>query len=158
MKTIPLTQGKVALVDDEDFKWLSQWKWQLKTDRSGNQYASRMQSGPNGVRKLVLMHIVVKPPPEGMINDHRDGNGINNQKQNLRAATRSQNCMNRRSRKQHGFKGIAFQKNLKKWTASVRTKGKYYHLGVFGTAREAAEAYNAKAVELFGSFANLNSL
>jgi len=159
MKRIPLTKGEFALVDDEDFVWLSQWKWCCHVDKSGQKYARRI-AYKGRKRKLIMMHKIVKAPPEGMINDHRDRNGLNNQKDNLRPCTRSQNCMNRNPRKtsKTGFKGIAFAAKLGKWVAFVRTCGKFYHLGVFTDPVSAAKAYNRKALEMFGEFARLNDI
>lgn len=157
MKNVPLTQGQYAIVDDEDYERVTQFKWQCHIDRSGQKYARRTDYS-NGGKRLVTMHSFIKPPPVGMINDHRDGNGLNNQKTNLRECTRSQNCMNRRSRQPHGFKGIAFNRQLQKWVAFIRTKGHTYHLGVFIEPISAARAYNQKAIELFGEFAKLNAV
>jgi hypothetical protein len=96
---------------------------------------------------------------EALLIDHKNGNGLDNQFSNLRAATKAQNQMNSRSTR--GYKGVRFSKrhgSPGRWEARIGIGGRYQHLGTFDTAEEAAVAYNAKAVELFGEFARLNEV
>ena len=105
MKYIPLTQGKLAIVDDEDFEWLSQWKWHFNRKK----YAARTI---NHSGKL-YMHQVILNTPKGMLSDHRNGNGLDNRRKNLRACNVQQNKANSRLPKNNtsGFKGVYWEKN-----------------------------------------------
>lgn len=90
--------------------------------------------------------------------DHKDGNGLNNQRSNLRTATRAQNARNRRIRTDNtsGFKGVTWRKDLGKWNAFIEIKTKRIHLGYFTDPMEAACAYDMAAVKYFGEFAHCN--
>jgi HNH endonuclease len=156
MKAIPLTQGKVALVDDADFEWLSQWKWQavleghvwyaIRTDRSGDR------------ERKVKMHRLIMGEPEGVEIDHQDGDGLNNQRGNLRQATHSQNHQNRRKIRgcSSKYKGVSWHKLCKRWQAYIKLSGVRRHLGLFKSEKVAALAYDFAARDLFGEFAKLN--
>lgn len=149
MKQIPLTQGKFALVDDADFDWLNQWKW-FAHKRKRIWYAARNARHPNGDRYTLSMHSLLLP--EAALVDHWDGNGLNNQRHNVRAATQVQNSANAQKRaNESGFKGVDFHKD-KRWRA--RLNGKF--LGYFSSSEAAARAYDVAAKELFGEFARLN--
>lgn len=149
MKTIPLTRGLVAIVDDEDFERLSKWKW---FSHAGGKtwYASRIESN-----RHVLMHLEISPPPLGMSVDHVDGNGLNNQKCNLRWCTQSQNLANaRRAPPQSGYRGV--QRRGSMWSAILTVNGRTHRLGIFETAEEAARVRDDAARKYFGAFARVN--
>lgn len=153
MKEIQLTQGKVALVDDEDYENLNKWKWYaIKNHR--NYYAVRYI---NKDKKTIFMH---KEILKGIICDHRDRNGLNNQKENLRIATLQQNNMNRRGcdNSSSNYKGVTWDKNAKKWRPSIQINKKTIHLGSFALEVEAAKVYNRAALKYHGEFACLNQL
>jgi len=154
MKEIALTQGKVALVDDEDFVWLNKFKWHVSRKRN-LYYAQRKIGG-----KHIKMHQFILPPVSGYETDHKDGNGLNNQKKNLRYATNSQNQANvkKRQNQPNGFKGITEDKRarVKRWVAFINKNGEKHYLGYHETPVEAAQAYDRAAVELFGEFAKTN--
>ena len=155
MKTIPLTQGQVALVDDADYEWLSAFKWYALKVKSGGFYAVR-QEGPRGSSTTRYMHRAICPEfPEV---DHFNQNKLDNQRHNLRAATRSQNKANtgRYSTNTSGFKGVCWSKAAGKWQAQLRIKGRRGYLGCFSDCMEAARAYDSAAKENFGEFACLN--
>lgn len=147
MKEIVLTQGKVALVDDEDFERLSQWKWHFT--KLG--YAVRHHG--------VYMHREILGVPKGTYVDHVNGFRLDNRKANLRACTNSQNMRNRPKtvRNKSGYKGV-FVAQQGKWGACIQIDGRQKHLGFHDTREQAAEAYNKAALELHGEFAVLNQV
>lgn len=151
VKEIPLTKGKIALVDDADYEWLMQWKWHVTT----NGYAVRRERGKGKPAPFVIMHRALIGTAPGMDTDHIDGNKPNNQRNNLRMVTRSQNNANIRRAKNStsGFKGVSFSKSRNKWSASISLNRKYFWLGYFNVAEDAYEAYCRKAKELFGEYA-----
>jgi len=158
MKTIQLTNSnQVALVDDEDYDYLNQWTW--RTNASG--YACRKTT--NKQRKCItfFMHRVIMAIVDPTINiDHINDNKLDNQRSNLRCATRSQNTGNQRklTKASSKYKGVSVYTKTHKWQAQINCNKQHYYLGLFATEIEAARAYNKKAVELFGAFARLNEL
>jgi len=154
MKEIQLTQGKVALVDDEDFEYLNQFKWNAYK-KNNVFYTSRYTGKVNGKHIYIYMHWDVM---DRKWIDHVDHDGLNNQRSNLRPCTSQQNMMNGRKRNvitSSKFKGVCWFKRKSKWIAFIK-KEKQIHLGYFNNEIEAAKAYNTKAIELFGEFACLN--
>ncbi len=160
MPEIPLTQGKVAIVDEEDFEWLSKFKWCVfiirhKGTPTGKYYACRTLR-INGRMTTVLMHREILKEVKEI--DHRDCDGLNNRRSNLRPASDFQNACNRS--KQEGtssrFKGVAWNKRKRNWEAYIKVNRKKQYLGNFGDEIDAALAYNKAAIQLFGEFANVN--
>jgi hypothetical protein len=154
VKQISLTRGMVALVDDEDFDFLSQFSWSAwKTPHHNTWYAVARKEGRN-----VYMHRLLLDAPPGIEVDHRDGNGLNNQRKNLRYASRSEQMMNTQKMKGKSskYKGVSWYKRYSKWMARVKKNGKYVFLGYFDDEEAAAQAYDVKARELFGEYARLN--
>lgn len=145
---IPLTQGKFAIIDEEDFEAIGMHKWYY-----GAGYALRKLK-----RKTIRMHSVINKTPDGYETDHIDGNGLNNQKLNLRNATRHNNVMNTNSRRNSSskYKGVSWKLDRKKWLATICFNKKDIHLGYFISEIEAALAYNKAALKYFGEFAKLN--
>lgn len=161
MKKIELTQGLFALVDDEDFAWLSQWKWRAQKTSYGELIAVRKgRQGEKEEGKMIRMHRQIMDSPKGMEVDHRNHITLDNQRRNLRPCTRSQNAQNQR--KQSGttskFKGVCFCrfKANKNWMAAIKLNGKRTHIGYFADEIDAAKAYDKKAKKLFGEFAFVN--
>ncbi len=146
MKTIKLTQGQVALVDDCDYEYLMQWKW----------YAQRVDNGFRAVR-TIYMHTVIAEcmDIDARYLDHIDQNPSNNQRSNLRGATNSQNGHNRGHNKNSktGVKGVYFHKKSGKYEAQITVEGKKHWLGLFNTTSEAEKVVVAKREELVGEFA-----
>lgn len=152
MKRIPLTQGKFALVDNEDFNHLNQWKWCYHLG-----YAIRSIWIRKNKTRIIRMHRVITNCPAGLEPDHRDKNGLNNQKYNLRICTRTQNQMNakRRSDNISGYRGVSIHKDGH-ITVEIRINRKKTRIGTFPDLISAAKAYDTKAKELYGEFASLN--
>lgn len=163
MKQIPLTQGKVAIVDDELYEWLNQWKWLAHWYKNNNSfYAERIiylgGGRRNPKRKAVRMHRLILRVKKGQITDHINHDTLDNRRVNLRRCTNAQNLQNQLPRKNTSskYKGVSWYKSNKKWVASIRLNYKYIYLGCFVSEIKAAEAYDAKAKEIFGEFAYLN--
>ena len=157
MKTIPLTKGYCTIVDDADYAWLSQWKWCACTSETGRVCAFRCPVDPvTGKHTAILMHRVILNAPKGVDVDHRDLDGLNNQRDNLRFATVSQNQMNTRIRKHNksGFKGVSLHPD-RKWHAYIKKDGKGINLGGFDTPEEAHAAYCRAAESMFGDFSRV---
>lgn len=154
MRKIPLTKEKFALVDDEDYEWLNQFKWHY----AGNGCARRNTSKVWGKPIHVSMHRVIMSCPDGLVVDHINGDRLDNQKQNLRICTQSENSMNRvlASNNTCGYKGVYWHKGKKRWYAHITINGKQKHIGLFKNIHDAARRYNEKALELFGEFAKVN--
>ncbi|MDP3066624.1 MAG: HNH endonuclease, partial [Methanobacteriaceae archaeon] len=134
VKKIELTQGKVALIDDEDYDWLSQWKWCARKGKH-TYYATRnvylgIFDGKEKT-KTIWMHRLVAGTREGFVTDHVDGDGLNNQRENLRECSNRQNMQNQRKSGTSRFPGIYWNKVAKKWIAQIRVNGKRKFLGYF---------------------------
>lgn len=161
MKTINLTQGKVALVDDEDFERLKKFKWYAIKNKK-TFYAKRgVNMGKNKIKHFSMHKEIMGDFPLGMTNiDHKDKDGLNNQKNNLRFCTFSQNMRNRnkQSNNTSGYTGVTYFKKLKKWRAETHLNKKHISLGLYDNKIDAAKAYNEFAKEHHGEFAVLNDL
>lgn len=158
MKEIQLTKGKVALVDDEDFEYLNQWKWQACQKRNNKYYVGRTDYKVKGKKNRIWMHRLIMKPFENFIIDHIDGNGLNNQKNNLRICTHSQNLMNRckNINNTSGYKGVVYNKLDKKYRAKIYFNSKCISLGRYINPIDAARAYNQAAQKYHGEYAQLN--
>ena len=157
-KRIPLTKGYFAIVDDQDYEWLSQWKWRSLLSK-GKVYAIRHQRGGYHKYLTVLMHRQIMDAPIDKLVDHRDGNGLNNQRDNLRLVNNQQNSHNSqgyRKGKTSKFKGVSWDKEKGKWGAYIRVNGKVKNLGRYISEVDAARVYDDKARQFFGEFAWLN--
>lgn len=156
MKTIELTKGLVALVDDEDYDFLSQWKWYAKTNKkTGKSYACRSVHTAGQQPKAVVIHRTIMQAKPGEIVDHKDGNPLNNQRSNLRICNHQQNTCNSPSRSGTSkYKGV--HKQGGKWAAVILANGVSHRLGSYYNEGNAARAYNEAAARLHGEFAYLN--
>jgi len=153
-KEIELTQGKVAIVDDDMYDELSQHKWHVMQVASGYYYAARKTSGRNGTTYL---HRVVAGAARGEHVDHINGDRLDDRRANLRICTPSQNLRNSGPRNPvSGYKGIYPTGKSGKWKAGITRNGEYQHLGVFPTLEEAARIYNEATLEYHGEFAYQN--
>jgi hypothetical protein len=158
MREIKLTQNKVALVDDEDFGRLNQFKWFAHYDRH-NWYACRHTGRINGKDPTTGMHRTIMTPPDGMEVDHKDGNGLNNQKSNLRICQHIHNNRNLKPRSEKissQLKGVSWNKRRKKFRARITSDRHTIYLGCFVSEQEAALAYDHAAKKLHGDYARTN--
>ncbi|HUS72318.1 MAG TPA: AP2 domain-containing protein [Sedimentisphaerales bacterium] len=159
MKFIPLTQNKYAIVDDADYEWLNHYKWYASYQR-GRWYARRnIFDYEKQKTTTISMHQMLLVVSIGNEVDHKDGNGLNNQRNNLRIATRADNQHNQRTQqriKTSQYKGVHLDKQYNLWRAHIKYNGKVIHIGRYKAEKQAAMAYDVKAKELFGSFAKIN--
>jgi pheromone shutdown-related protein TraB len=151
IRFIPLTRGKAAIVDAEDYEILRKFKWH-SLHNGKKTYAYHSFGGKN-----IGMHRIIMQEPKGFVVDHIDGNGLNNTRRNLRVCTWSQNQLNSRPRgKTSRYKGVCRHRN--KWLVSMKIKGKNKYIGCFDDEIEAAKTYDRAAKIYLGSFAYLNFL
>lgn len=141
-----------ALVDDEDFQNVSRYRWWLAR-RHRNFYAMGIVSG-----QRVYLHRFIMSPPEGMVVDHMNRNGLDCRRSNMRITSKTKNAQNTRHRSHNtsGFRGVYFCKQTGRWRAEIRCNGKVKKLGRYHDKVHAARVYDVNAVELHGEFATLN--
>ena len=156
MKEIKLTQGFVAIVDDEDYERLSKYKWCC-------HYGYAIRGVAAGVRRrtTVQMHVEIMGKIDGLELDHINGSPLNNRKKNLRHVTRSQNMQNQKAVRKNSlskYKGVQRRRDRGTWMAIIVFKGRHYMLGCYKSERDAAWVYNVWAESLFGKYARLNVL
>ena len=136
MKEIPLTRGKVALVDDEDYNELSKYKWWL-FGHGKAFYAIWVERCNDGKRHKKYMHSMIVKTPPGMEVDHINGNGLDNRRENLRVGTHRNNMQNRHVPKSSKYPGVNWNKNAKKWQSLIWIDGKTRYLGYFSDELQA---------------------
>ena len=157
MKQITLSQGQIAIVDDQDFEELSKYNW-FPQKGCNTVYAVR-NSTVNGKAKTISMHRHVLGITDGNTHcDHINGNGIDNRRENLRPCTRSENHKNKVLYKSNatGFKGVSLHKVTGRFQSSICVDGTQKYLGLYENAISAAHAYDEAAKQLHGEFARLN--
>jgi len=158
MKRIPLTQGKFALVDDSDYEDLNRYKWCVM--ESDNIFYALRSVRISKNKYHILMHRVILglSRGDGLLTDHIDRNGLNNQRNNLRIVNHSQSSRNRRlqSNNSSGYRGVSWHGRRKKWRAAIQVGSQYKYLGYFSSKVNAALAYNNAALKYCGEFAQLN--
>jgi len=157
-KKIELTQGKFALVSDHRFEYLNQWKW-CAVYKRGKWRAMRKQWFP--VIKTIYMHrVIMNVTDSQVLIDHWDGDSLNNQDENLRICTNTENLRNRGAQKNNtsGYKGVHWNKDNKNWVAQIQVNRKIIYLGSFANINDAAKAYNKAAEKYHGEFAQLNQV
>jgi hypothetical protein len=155
-RRIYLGEGEWTIVEPGDYYWLNKYNWCL-LDKGQQKYARRILYDPKAGITSVSMHREIMKPPKYKLIDHRNGNGLDNRRDNLRPATRSENMYNRRKTKSKttsSFIGIYF--DGKKWRASIKYSGKKLCLGSYINEIDAAKAYDAAARKHHREFARLN--
>lgn len=162
MKEISLTNGYIAQIDDSDYEAvIAAGPWFAELVRKGEiVYASRNYKVASGKRGLIRMHrFLTNASPNDLV-DHRDGNGLNNQRFNLRLCNKTQNQGNRRKTYVKNcsskFKGVFWDKSRNKWLAIIGIGGKQKNLGRYFCEEDAARAYDSAAKDYFKEFALLN--
>lgn len=160
MKLIPLSgkrgAGEFSVVDDCDYEWASKFRWHL----SSSGYAITNKSRPYKNGKTLHMHRAINKTPDGLFTDHVNQNRIDNRRENLRTATKTQNLFNmdKHSDNSSGYKGIVYHRPSGLWGAKIQVKMHRVSLGYYETKKEAANAYNNAAKKLHGQFAYLNKV
>ena len=172
MKKIPLTQGKFAIVDDEDYNLVSKYPWSLDSPKHAHtsyaictMYTGRINN--KSIMCRMKLHQLIMRPPKDIHIDHINRNGLDCRRSNMRYCTHSENCMNRRphytdsrtktKRPTSSYKGVSKLKSGR-WQARIYFENKIYSLGAFENEKEAALAYNKKAIEIYGKYAYLNEI
>ncbi len=156
-RRIPLTQGKYAIIDLDDFERLNKHKWYAVRGKNTFYAARTIRVGKK--RISIKMHREVIHPPDHLFVDHINRNGLDNRKVNLRPATHVQNSWNTRKSRRPAYskyRGITFRKGPQKWAAMIRVAGNKIFLGSFEDELEAAKAYDEAAKKYHGEFASLN--
>ncbi len=152
-RLIPLTRGRVAQVDEDDYARIRQHKWRYMT----NGYAAK-EDATVDKKESILMHHEILWCPEGFEVDHINGDKLDNTKANLRVCTRGENQRNvpKLKNNKSGYKGVTFDRWTGRWVAKIGHKGKHINLGRYKTPELAAKAYDRAAIEYHGEFASLN--
>lgn len=151
MKKIPLTKGKFAIIDDEDYSLVSKYKWYYS-----HGYAVYKN------KNILFMHRLILNTPKESYTDHINGDKLDNRRCNLRLCSKSQNGANckktQKKKTSSKYKGVCWDKIRKKWKASIKFNYLGINLGYFLNEQDAAKAYNEAAIKYFGEFAKLNKI
>lgn len=152
-RTIPLTKGFVAIVDEEDYERVSKLRWHFNSG-----YARRNRKRDDGSFTCQFMARFIMGEPAEMLVEHRSTNTLDNRKSNLRLATPSQNKCNQGPdcRNTSGFKGVYWHRGIKRWVATIKFQGQRKALGCFDSAEEASHRYKTAALSIHGEFARFD--
>lgn len=152
MKIISISNEQYTLVDDSDYAWLSKFKWTAQKRKHGF-HAARYFG-----KKYIYMHRLIADAPKGIEVDHLDGDGLNNQRVNLRSAAKAQNGQGFRPLKGKAsrYRGVSWHKGAGRFVAQLDDGRKRVYLGLHDSEENAARAYDTEARLRFGEFAQLN--
>lgn len=154
---IPLASGDVALVDVDDWPLVQTFTWCASKGQFTTYVVANIVKA-NGRRTMIKLHRLIMDAQVGQLVDHRNHDGLDNRRHNLRVATSSQNGANNRpTSNRSGYKGVGWHALRGKWRAYITVDRRTRHLGLFTDSWEAAQAYNAAAIEAWGEFAYLNT-
>lgn len=158
MRELLVHPNTVALVDDDVWEWASLSKWYLSGDRPAGRYISRrLRLAPGRYTREYLHRLIVGAKP-GDVVDHKNLSTYDNQRTNLRICTITLNAANqRKTRGTSRYKGVSIVRKNGKWQASIRVNGKTQHIGYYFIEEDAARAYDAEAIRLWGEFALTNA-
>jgi hypothetical protein len=157
-RKIFLGEGLYTIVDLSDYYLLGNFHWCAKRDRR-NLYAVRFLNEPDKQATIVSLHRIILNSPPNLLVDHKNGHTLDNRRENLRLATRSQNVHNKcktQSKTSSKFIGVSFEKRRGRWDVRIRHEGKQIWIGTFDNEIDAAKAYDAAARKYHGEFARLN--
>lgn len=151
---VTLTRGKVAVIDAADAHLVEGRNWCAQKGTTGGFYAVTNIRQSDGRRAMVWLHRTIMSLPDGVRVDHKDGDGLNCRRENMRPASHGQNVQNigRRSHNKSGFKGVWLHKQSGRWRAAIRANGTLYDLGLHATPQIAHEVYCSAAERLHGQF------
>jgi hypothetical protein len=153
VKEITLSQGRVSIVDDEDYELVNQFNWYYRKGSTDKGYARRTAN-----RKSVYLHRFILGAQPKEIVDHINGNTLDNRKSNLRIVSVRQNVLNSGVYGTSKYKGVTIHKKTGLYRARIVVNGKELSLGYFDNEKDAAIAYNAAANKYFGEFARINEI
>jgi len=157
IRLIALTQGQVTIVDAADYEWLNQWNWHARWNKYTKSYYAQRTVGKTAqtCRPLGLHVVLTGGKHPTLIPDHINRNTLDNRRINLRLATRTQNAINRKlkSSNKSGYRGVHWNKEMKKWESSISVNGVGIRIGFFANKEDAARAYDTAAILHFGEFA-----
>jgi len=157
--SVPLTRGKIALIDAVDAARILPLKWHACKGKGGLWYAQHGSRHAGTYARMHQMVLGVVPNGRATIIDHINHDGLDNRRLNLRVVSNSTNSQNRRNgRGKSGYLGVVARKHAKRptWSATAYSNGKHIHLGDYYTPEEAARVYDAKVIELHGLLARVN--
>lgn len=142
-KELLLSQGKVAIISEEDYEWASQYKWSIVYgDKTGKLFYAQRIVQKDNKRTVYRLHREIMKAKHGEFVDHIDGNGLNNTRENLRIVSHRENMQNQKNRGgKSKFRGVYFNKSARKWRAQIQANGKRKYLGSYDTEEAASEAF-----------------
>ncbi len=157
MKKIGLTQGKFALVDDEDYDFLIQWKWHVSNKYAARKKYNGYSNGKKNPLTTIYMHRIINKTFADFETDHINEDKLDNRKINLRSVTSTQNKLNRGSMGGTSkYKGVSWNKRQKSWASNIKINKKQTFIGYFKDEDDAALAYNLSASIHYGEIAKQN--
>ncbi|MFH1369974.1 MAG: HNH endonuclease [Planctomycetota bacterium] len=159
VRFIHIKKFRFAIVDPYDYDRLRRYKWRINRSNRTFYAFCTLSQGPILRPQVLWMHHLVLPPPDGLLVDHRNHNGLDNRRSNLRLATHSENIQNARktkSKTSSRYKGVDFVKTTGKYRARIAVADKRLFLGSFSSELDAAKAYDEAAIEYFKEYACLN--